>query len=131
MPTVGEPGCAGAVGFESVSTGDVTTSQVGMKSFRVEAGTDYCDAMQKLAERGDFEMFDFNGRTIMYSHALPAKTGWLLNMNRTKVRIHRGTNFTFESWQMLPSKVAKKRDCLTYAAVYTKRRNANGVITFT
>ena len=109
-------------------------------------GEDLYDAQQAWAEEklqlrlgdikdsagwGDFEMFDFNGRTIMYSQAMPAKTGWLLNMKRTKVRIHRGTNFTFESWQMLPSKVAKKRDCLTYAAVYTKRRNANGVITFT
>ena len=143
----------------NIAHGDITVwTEAGMRrltrqcTYQAEVpnvllcGEDLYDAHQAWAEEklqlrigdikdsagwGDYEMFDFNGRTIMYSQAMPAKTGWLLNMKRTKVRIHRGTNFTFESWQMLPSKVAKKRDCLTYAAVYTKRRNANGVITFT
>ncbi len=47
-----------------------------------------------------------------------------------KVRIHKGTNFVMGPWQMMEGKVAKKRDCLVYASVYCKRRNANGTMTF-
>lgn len=79
----------------------------------------------------DFEMFKYNGRVYIYDQTLEAKTGWLINPKRTPIRIHSGTNFTFEPWQMMESKVAKKRNCLLYASVYTKRRNANGYITFT
>jgi hypothetical protein len=31
----------------------------------------------------------------------------------------------------MEKKVAKKRNCLLYACVYTRRRNANGYIEFT
>ena len=110
-------------------------------------GEDLYDAFQSYAESklqlrldelksqrgwGDFNMFPMNGQTIVYDEALGPKTGWLLNLKRwVRVRIHRGTNFSFEPWQMMPNKVAKKRDCLTYASVYCKRRNANGSITYT
>ena len=57
-----------------------------------------------------------------------AETGEWLGNSLTDLLDVEGAN---PSLTMLPSKVAKKRDCLTYAAVYTKRRNANGVITFT
>lgn len=81
---------------------------------------------------GDFEMFPYNGRTIVYDADMPAKTGWLIDFKESvKLRIHRGTNFTFEPWQMMTNKVAKKRDCLTYAALYVKYRNSNGSITYT
>lgn len=110
------------------------------------AGEDVYDAMQAWAEStlrmtlsdiktpagwGDHEMFDLNGRTVIYQPSMSAKTAWLVNFNRVKVRIHRGTNFVFEPWQMMTDRVAKKRDCLVYAAVYCQRRNVNGVITFT
>ena len=110
------------------------------------AGEDVYDAMQSWAEDklqmtikdikdsdgwGDFEMFAFNGKTIIYDADMDAKTGWLINTNRTKLRIHSGTNFQFENWQMMEGKIAKKRDMLLYASLYTKRRNTNGTITFT
>jgi len=81
----------------------------------------------------DFEMFtDNEGRYYIYDAALGAKTGWLINPKRLKIRIHSGTNFVFEPWQFVPGKVAaKSRQLLVYAAVYCKRRNANGYITFT
>lgn len=105
------------------------------------AGEDVYDSMQAWAEEklnlrlsdikqssgwGDFEMFDYNGRTVIYDRDLDPKAVELYNFKRTKVRIHRGTNFVFENWQMMENKVAKKRNCLVYASVYTKRRNANG-----
>jgi hypothetical protein len=81
---------------------------------------------------GDFEMFPYNGRTIIYDETMAAKAGWLIDFKESvKLRIHRGTNFTFNPWQMMESKVAKKRDCLTYASLYVKYRNSNGVITYT
>lgn len=81
---------------------------------------------------GDFEMFPYNGRTIVYDETMDAKTGWLIDFKESvRLRIHRGTNFTFNPWQMMEKKVAKKRDCLTYAALYVKYRNSNGVITYT
>lgn len=81
---------------------------------------------------GDFEMFPNNGRTIIYDADMGAKTGWLIDFkDAVKLRIHRGTNFTFEPWQMMEGKVAKKRNCLTYASLYVKRRNNCGVITYT
>lgn len=110
------------------------------------AGEDVYDAMQAWAEDklrlslselkessgwGDFEMFTFNGRTIIYDPDMTAKRADLVNFKKyVKVRIHRGTNFVMEPWQMMESKVAKKRNCLVYASVYCKRRNANGTITF-
>jgi len=80
---------------------------------------------------GDFNMFPFHGRTIIYDEALDPKTGWLFNFKKyVRVRIHSGTNFQFEPWQMLDNKIAKTRNCLTYASVYVRRRNANGFIQF-
>lgn len=82
---------------------------------------------------GDFEMFDYNGTTIVLEEALAAKEGWLINFKRgVRVRIHRGTNFLWTPWQSLPQKVeVKARDNLTYACVYVKSRRANGRINFT
>lgn len=81
---------------------------------------------------GDFEMFDYNGTTIVYEPAMAAKEGWLVNFKRgVRVRIHSGTNFTWTPWRFLDNKVeVKYRDNLTYAAVYAKSRRANGKITF-
>lgn len=71
------------------------------------------------------------GLTVMYDPKLGAKEGWALNTKYgVKVRIHKGTNFKFQPWQMMEKKVAKKRDCLLAISVYTKRRNANGYINF-
>lgn len=112
----------------------------------VVCGEDVYDAAQAYAEGklqlrldelkdslgwGNFEMFPMNGRTYIYDQAMDAKTQWMINCNKVKVRIHRGTNFAMQNWQMMEGKVAKKRDCLTYAAVYCKGRNYNGVGTFT
>jgi hypothetical protein len=110
-------------------------------------GEDVYDSMQDWAEGklqlrledlksqrgwGDFNMFPVHNKTIIYDEGLPAKVGWLLNFKRyVKLRIHRGTNFQYEPWQLLASKVAKKRDMLVYASLYVKRRNANGIITYT
>lgn len=71
------------------------------------------------------------GLTYVYDAALGAKEGWAINTKRTPIRVHSGTNFTFQPWQMMEKKVAKKRDCLLYMAIYTRRRNMNGNITFT
>jgi hypothetical protein len=88
--------------------------------------------IKKSAGWGDFEMFEFNGRTIIYDADLAAKRAELLNFKKgIKVRIHRGTNFQFTNWKDVSGKVAKSRECLVYASVYTKRRNANGYIEFT
>jgi hypothetical protein len=90
------------------------------------------DELKSQKGWGDFNMFPLNGQTIIYDEAMSAKTGWLFNFKKyVKVRIHSGTNFQFEPWQMMNTKVAKKRDCLTYASIYVKRRNANGYITYT
>lgn len=82
---------------------------------------------------GDFEMFDYNGTTIVLETAIGAKVGWYVNFKRgVRVRIHSGTNFTWTPWRFLDNKVeVKYRDNLTYCAVYVKSRRANGVITFT
>lgn len=112
------------------------------------AGTDLYNEHQKYAENalrltiadlksqqgwGDFEMFDYNGTTIIYEPALGAKVGWFINFKTgIRVRIHRGTAFKFDDWQMMTSKVqTKKRNNLTYVGVYAKSRRANAVITFT
>ncbi len=81
---------------------------------------------------GSFEMFDYNGTTIIYEPTLGAKEGWLINFKTgIRVRVHRGTNFKFSDWMMMPNKAqAKKRDNLTYLAVYAKSRRANGKIIF-
>jgi len=82
---------------------------------------------------GDFEMFDYNGTTIILEEALPAKEGWLINFKRgIRVRVHSGTNFLWTPWEKLPQKVeTKARDNLTYVCVYAKSRRANGRINFT
>lgn len=120
---------------------------VGLSNPDVEVcGEDLYDAMQAYAEDkvrlsldelrdergwGGFDMFPFNGKTYIYDPAMDAKTGWLLNTTTgIKLRVHSGTNFQFEDWQMMESKIAKKRDCLLYASLYVKRRNANGFITY-
>lgn len=88
--------------------------------------------LQKQRGWGDFNMFPLNGTTIIYDQGMGAKTGWLMNFKKyIKLRIHSGTNFVFDPWQMMESKVAKKRNCLVRAALYCKRRNCNGVITYT
>ncbi len=81
---------------------------------------------------GSFEMFDYNGVTIIYDPALGAKVGWLINFKTgIRIRVHRGTAFTFDDWQMMTAKVqTKKRNNLTYVAVYAKSRRANAVVTF-
>ncbi|MDH5548064.1 MAG: phage major capsid protein [Gammaproteobacteria bacterium] len=111
------------------------------------AGEDLYDEMQKFAESklqlsikdlkdekgwGAFNMFPYNSQVVIYDESMDPKTGWLMNFrDSVKVRIHSGTNFQFEKWQMMTNKVAKKRDCLLYAAVFVKKRNSNGFITFT
>ena len=81
---------------------------------------------------GSFEMFDYNGVTIIYEPSLGAKVGWLINFKTgIRIRVHRGTAFTFDDWQMMSGKVqTKKRNNLTYVAVYAKSRRANAVVTF-
>ncbi len=81
---------------------------------------------------GDFNMFDYNGVTIIYEPALGAKVGWFINFKTgIRVRVHRGTNFKFDDWQMMTAKVqTKKRNCLLYIATYAKSRRANAVVTF-
>jgi hypothetical protein len=81
---------------------------------------------------GSYEMFDYNGTTIVYDKNLGAKVGWLVNFKRgVRVRIHRGTNFLWTPWGFLDNKVqVKYRDNLTYVSVYARSRRANGVITF-
>jgi hypothetical protein len=97
---------------------------------RITIGELRSSAKEKALD--NFEMFtDPRGNTYIYSQDLAAKTGWLINTNRTRIRVHSGTNFSFEPWQMMEKKVAKKRNCLLYACVYTRRRNANGYIEFT
>jgi len=113
----------------------------------LRAGEDLYDSMQAWAEEklrmtmdevkdsggwGDHEMFTINGQTVVYDAELAAKRGELYNMKRTKVRIHKGTNFQYTPWQMMEGKVAaKKRNCLLYVAVYCQRRNSNGFVDFT
>lgn len=111
-------------------------------------GEDVYDAMQAWAEGllqvtikdikessgwGDFEMFTANGRTVIFEPALPTKQLWSLNLrNSIKIRIHRGTYFNYGPWEVMTDKAqAKKRDNLTYLAVYCKSRRANGTMTFT
>lgn len=90
------------------------------------------DDMKDQRGWGDFNMFPMNGKTIIYDEDMDAKTGWLMNFKKhTKLRVHTGTNFVFENWQMMEGKVAKKRNQLLYASLYTRRRNANGFIQFT
>lgn len=90
------------------------------------------DEIKDSSGWGDYEMFDFNGRTIVYEPALAAKEGWFLNMeNGVRVRVHTGTYFTWTPWQMMPAKVqTKARDNLTYVCVYTRSRRANARIVF-
>lgn len=88
--------------------------------------------IKKSSGWGDFEMFDYTGKTIIYDDTLAPKEAWILNFTHgVKVRIHSGTNFQFQPWQMMNNKVAKKRDMLLYASVYCKRRNTNGRIVYT
>jgi hypothetical protein len=88
--------------------------------------------MKKQKEWTDFNMAaDQKGRTYIYDASLGSKDAWLINTKRTKIRVHTGTYFAFQPWMRMEKKVAKKRECLLAASVYTKRRNANGYITFT
>ncbi|MGD9895142.1 MAG: phage major capsid protein [Dehalococcoidia bacterium] len=81
---------------------------------------------------GDYEMFDFNGKTIIYEPAIAAKTGWFIDTDQgVRIRIHSGTNFVWTPWMMLPGKIqAKARDLLCYVSLYSKSRLANKVIVF-
>lgn len=111
-------------------------------------GADLYDEHQKFAETalrltiadlksqqgwGSFEMFDYNGTTIVYEPTLGAKVGWFINFAKgIKIRVHRGTNFKYDDWALMSGKVqTKKRNNLTYMAVYAKSRRANAVVTFT
>jgi hypothetical protein len=83
---------------------------------------------------GAQEMFtDLDGVTHIYEQSLTAKMAWLINFRRyVKVRIHKGTNFSWQPWMSLPGKVqTKTRDNLTYVSVACKRRAPNGTITYT
>lgn len=109
-------------------------------------GEDVYDAMQDWAEGklqirvdelkqsrnwGDFNMFPVYGQTVIYDPDMAAKKAWALNFRSgIQVLIHRGSNFTFEPWQMLPNKVAKKRDCLLYINVSAKDRRCLGEVEF-
>lgn len=109
-------------------------------------GEDVFDAMQDWAEGklqirveelkqsrnwGDFNMFPVYGQTVIYDENLSAKKAWALNFRAgIQVMIHRGSNFTFEPWQMMTNKVAKKRDCLLYMNVAAKDRRCLGEIEF-
>ena len=112
----------------------------------VIAGEDVYDAQQAWAEEklrmsvddlrekqgwGAHQMFTHNGKTWIYDPDLNAKTVEMWNFQYVKVRVHSGTNFQMQPWQMMESKVAKKRDCLTYMSVYCKQRNRHGFGTFT
>jgi hypothetical protein len=81
---------------------------------------------------GDYEMFDFNGKTIIYEPALSAKHGWYLDLDQgVKLRIHSGTNFIWTKWNLLPGKVeVKYRDLLCYVSLYSRSRKANSKIVF-
>ena len=81
---------------------------------------------------GSYEMFDYNGTTIVYEPALAAKEGWLINFKMgIRVRIHSGTNFIWTPWESITAKVqTKKRNLLVYACVYAKSRRANSRIVF-
>lgn len=80
----------------------------------------------------DFEMFSVHGRTVIYEPSMNAKDVWMMNFKKdVKLRIHSGTNFTFTPWQMMEGKVqAKKRNNLTYAALYCKKRKSNVLLSF-
>ncbi|MEK7758599.1 MAG: phage major capsid protein [Pseudomonadota bacterium] len=126
---------------------DKSTPLTGGSGYVLIAGTDLYNEHQKYAENalrltiadlkgqqgwGNFEMFDYNGTTIIYDPTLGAKVGWFINFKSgIRVRIHRGTNFKYDDWQMMANKVqTKKRNNLTYMAVYAKSRRANAVVTF-
>ena len=112
----------------------------------VMAGEDVYDAQQAWAEEklrlsmddirekqgwGAHQMFTHNGKTWIYDPDLGAKTVEMWNFDFLKIRVHSGTNFQMQPWQMMESKVAKKRDCLVYMSVYCTQRNRHGFGTFT
>lgn len=134
-------------GGKMLGKGDAKSGQ-GVKPDVLICGEDVYNEHQKWAENilrislsdikdssgwGDFEMFDWNGTTIIYEPALAAKSFWLMNFKTAvKVRIHSGTNFTWTPWNFLPNKVqVKYRDLLTYVSVYCRSRRANCTGTFT
>lgn len=95
----------------------------------VESKTGYLNPgdMKKQKEWTDFNMhMEQSGRIFVYDASLAAKEVWLINTNRTKIEMHSGANFTFEPWEKIPGKMAKKRECLIAYRIYTSRRNANG-----
>lgn len=122
-------------------------TRYGTKPDLIICGEDVYDAHQAWAEEklrvtmdeikessgwGDFNMYSVNGSTILWDEDMDAKTVWAINFRKgVRVRIHRGTNFTFEPWQMMPNKVAKKRDCLLYMNVYAEDRRCLGSMQFT
>lgn len=134
-------------GGKMLGKGDAKSGQ-GVKPDVLICGEDVYNEHQKWAENilrislseikdssgwGDFEMFDWNGTTIIYEPALAAKAFWLMNFKTAvKVRIHSGTNFTWTPWNFLPNKVqVKYRDLMTYVSVYVKSRRANCAGLFT
>lgn len=79
----------------------------------------------------DFNMFTAKNKCYVYEPSLDPKLAWLMNSNQGfKVRVHKGTNFVFDDWRFIDGKQAKSRDCMVYYTVYSKRRNANGIIQF-
>lgn len=130
-----------------MSLGQKMNGRGGMKRCLFLCGEDLYNEHQKWAENalqltlseikgssgwGDYEMFDFMGKTIVYEPSLAAKEGWFLDMEKgVRVRIHSGTNFKWTPWSLLPNKVeAKYRDLLTYVCVYSKSRRANARVVF-
>lgn len=142
--------------YQSIYGGGVNLSQSGGKDGKSRgnkkrcvllAGEDLYNEHQKWSETilrlsmdeikgssgwGDYEMFDHNGKTVVYEPALAAKEGWFLDMDEgVRVRVHSGTYFMWTPWEVLTNKVqAKARDNLTYAAVYSNDRRANARIVF-
>lgn len=121
-------------------------ARYGTKPDVLVCGVDVYDAHQAWAEGllrasmdeikdssgwGDFNMYTVNGSTIIYDEDMDAKTCWALNFRKgIQVTVHRGTNFTFEPWQMMSNKVAKKRDCLLYMNVSARDRRCLGSMQF-
>ena len=80
----------------------------------------------------NFEMYEHRGSVYLYDKALGVNEVWAINHQFLKIRVHKGTNFTYSDWAPMPGKIAaKSRSCLLYATPYLKRRDAHGAGTFT
>jgi hypothetical protein len=81
---------------------------------------------------GSWNMFSWEGSTIIRDDALPDKEAWALNFkDGVVVRVHRGTNFIWTPWESLQGKVAaKKRTLLLYMGVGARDRRSSGKIVF-